>query len=169
MKKMILAVIAASTLAGCAMPSNNWIYPAPVEVHNDQYDAKLSINCHIGMGNQKVCQTFGVEIHNKTKQAIKIVWNDSAVTYSGTSTPLFPDGVKFIDAEKAKPDTIIPPGATVAKEATPASNVSFDSTIGWHTQLIKPNTYQLYLQLMVNGEAKAEQATLEVKQGAIAK
>ena len=166
-KKLALsALVASAWLTGCAAPaSNSWNYPAPVSVHNDAYDITASIPCIVLMG-QKTCTNFSVDVHNKTNQAIKIVWNDSALTYGGTSSPLLPDGVKYMDAEKAKPDTIIPPGATISKTFVPASNVSFSTyTHGWVTQLITPNSYTLYLQMNVNGQPKAESIVMDVKQG----
>ncbi len=124
--KGLLISLAALSLAACSAPSNNWVYPTPVSIHRDDYDLTASIPCIEVLG-QKQCTDFNIQVKNKTNKAIKIVWNDSALAWSGNSSQLLPDGIKYIEATQSKPDTVIPPGMTITKIVTPSSNVYFDS------------------------------------------
>mgnify|MGYP006980077637 FL=1 len=165
MKKLVLAIGLAMVLSGCASQSNSWKYPQPVTVSKTDYSITASFSCTTTFG-QKECTDLSVSVTNKSSEALKIDWNDSALAWGTNSSQLLPDGIRFIDATKIKPDTIVPPGMTIQKVVTPADNVYFDSMItnSWQKKLITPNNYSLYLQMKVGSQDKSETLQLPVTQ-----
>lgn len=134
--------------------------PAPVELTGagwilDRPEYRLLVDFNPPQDGFRLGRTptqgFSLTVQNKSTSALRVIWDDSAITARGQTSGLIPDGTKYIDAERSKPALVVPPGATVVKEITPAASVSLLSS-GWYVLPLFPanqgkSNVSLYLAL----------------------
>lgn len=163
MRNLFAVIIASSFfLFGCSLPENSWIYPEPVSKSTKNYDIQASIYCYNMLGSN-TCQQFVIKLNNKSNSTMKIVWNDSAVVYGGKSSALLPEGVRYIERDASKQDTIVPQGSEISVSVTPNSNIFYsDAQKAWDVYLLMPYTYKLAITLDVNGKKVTETLELTV-------
>lgn len=132
-------------------PRWKYIHPDPINIESNDYKitAKVSL------------KFIDLDIKNKSKNTLKIVWDDSAFVNNGNSGQLMPMGTKFIDAKSKKPDLVIPSGTSVRASCTPADGVYWDKYIkDWVINPIEPGINVLTLALK-NGD-KQESVNFDI-------
>lgn len=92
-----------------------------------------------GYGNKDIEVTYTPDIYaagtkfsfkNKTKEVIKIIWNESVfIDETGSTEPVFHNGVKLIDRSGIQPPSVILPGGIYTDRLIPISGVSMPSTM----------------------------------------
>jgi hypothetical protein len=115
---------------------------------------------------------FGFSLVNKTQDAVKILWDDSAIILpNGSSSRVIHLNVKYSEMNNAQPPTVIPPGARTDEYAGPTTNIALGSSkwieeplFGTGVEIGEAAT--LYLTLELSGQkqnlAFTFQATREV-------
>ncbi|MDR1452047.1 MAG: hypothetical protein LBI57_06955 [Helicobacteraceae bacterium] len=77
-----------------------------------------------GLSSDRGWIGFLISFKNLTSEPIIIDWVRSSVHYGATSSVLFLDGQKFIDKNTPPSPTVIPPFASIIKEAYPSMEIS---------------------------------------------
>lgn len=158
--KMSVIALAVSALSGCvAMPQVK--ESAPVTVTKADYVAKTSMACFVNDFGINLCRGFKVDVTNNTDKPLKIVWDDTAVTFGGNSSGVLPDGYKYADSATSKTPTIVLPHGSVSKEITPSSNIQFRGG-NWRTDALTAGNYSVYLALNVKGQETGETFNLSL-------
>lgn len=104
--------------------------------------------------DDKIDVSFTVEsksiaftMKNKTSNAMKIVWDESAIVLFDKSYKIMHNGIKYTDSNASQTPTIIPPQASIEDLALPSENVYyksgyygtyFSSPGGWQERDILP-------------------------------
>lgn len=115
----------------------------------------------LGMGSSSTieCEGAHLEIKNTTNEIRVIKWAGSSIVIGGYSGIPFLDGMKYANAgnPSATPDTIIPPGMTIAKSVfLPSVSFHNDWSING-TPVPKNNTLDINLYLKIADANGAEQ------------
>lgn len=66
---------------------------------------------------------------NKTKQSMKIDWNDVSIVQNGTTCRAVHNGVKLKDRNESQPPSTIPAGAILDDGVTPSDNIYWDKPV----------------------------------------
>jgi len=72
---------------------------------------------------------MGLKVENKTKAAIRILWDDAAmVGRPGNSERLLPTGARYLTRDESHPPAVVPPGAYWIGGLTPVDNITLDGS-----------------------------------------
>lgn len=178
--KKILLVLPALALAACA-PSASYSGPPYTEATNliatidgqpveakttpkswmiDTSDYALTISPDSITPDVK---GFNLILNNKTTSVMKIIWDDSVFSYATIPSPVFHEGIKYIDRNNSKPPTLIPPNGNLVDSVYPTKLAYFDDgkyTGGWK-QLPVGKNVSVLLALEVNG--KRQNLNIDIK------
>jgi hypothetical protein len=79
---------------------------------------------------------FSVDITNNTDKVIRVIWEKSSVSYSGSSYTPFLDGQKFINASEPMAPTTIPARGVVSKTIYSSGQPRYND--GWEMIPLAP-------------------------------
>jgi len=106
-----------------------------------------------------VTQTgIGFKIDNKTKQSLKIDWNDVALVLDGTTLRAVHTGVKLINRNESQPPSTIPSNAPFYDEVCPSDNIEYNipnkyNSGGWVTHPLNVvSSIRLFLPIQYQGK-----------------
>lgn len=112
----------------------------------------------IGIGFGLNMSDIALQIENKTKLPIKIVWDEAMyVDTQNESLKIMHKGIKFIKAEEMQIPTVVVPKSIYKDVIVPTSKIDYSSaTTGWAKQpLLEPGendkTIRIYLPIVHNG------------------
>lgn len=91
---------------------------------------------------------FLVDFNNTSNELIKVLWEESSITYNNSSYTPFLAGQKYADAGNPAAPTIIPKNTSISKEVYSSGQVKYSDGqygIGWYTTRIDaPNTILIF-------------------------
>lgn len=162
MKKLIPAIVVASSLAGCYYGAN----------YKYQANYEFGIKKVVINGEEKNIPSWGASrpqnpmafsdedikfyftptgegalliIENKSKSSVKVVWDESSMLIDGVSERVFHTGQNYIDANRSTPSSVIPAGASLKEGVFPSNytHQRYYSNGGsyWHQAKILPSFY----------------------------
>lgn len=153
MKKIAVLLLLVLMITGCStIPSRNVIVNtksekdskfAAVEVSGIWSDRKDLIFFKPGFKN------FALKITNTSDKIIKIIWEQSSISYNNNSYPLFITGQKYIDSNNPMPPSIIPPHGSLEKDMWSSDQVQYYK--GWYTDNINADTAVISLCVEYEG------------------
>lgn len=100
---------------------------------------------------------FLVKFDNKSNELIKILWEESSITYDGSSYVPFLAGQKYVDAGSPASPTIIPKNTSILKEVHSSGQVKYSDGqygIGWYTTRIAASKSVLIFCFEKSGSKK---------------
>ena len=78
-------------------------------------------------------QQLNFSLRNKTKQSIKIKWDDVVfVDYLGNPQRVMHSGVKYNERNNSQPPSLIPANTRLTDIIIPTNNVNYNETLGWY-------------------------------------
>jgi hypothetical protein len=96
--------------------------PLDYEFSNQAVTTKFSAGVITGVIGRK---GVAITVENNSDQPIEIVWNDSSfIDMNRSARRIFHYGVKYVDRDRALPNTMIPPLAKIEDAAIPTENLS---------------------------------------------
>jgi len=145
MKKVLFAIVVASSLTSCYFPSV--IYrvglsnvEAPADARTQYGESKIVKLDVDGATNYKYeddyidiswfvgLSSFSFSLNNKSNYSIKIPWDDVAyIDMEGRAGRVMHAGVKYNERNNSQPASVVPKGASIKDVVIPADNVYFVS------------------------------------------
>lgn len=121
----------------------------------------------VGFNDDRISSVWGplvqgvdFVLENRSSQSLRILWDESAIVGTmGVSSRVFHYGVRFEDAERSQPPTIVPPGALSDEGAFPTAlledlgndRVRVGYIIGDTDVTPAHTTFSLHLALEIGG------------------
>lgn len=97
-------------------------------VYEDKY---MKISWYVGR------DMFYFKLCNKTKHALKIIWDDAALVMPDSSiSRLMHNGIKYSQKNETQVATTVPSGAKLTDVLVPTENVDYSNQIGWYVSPI---------------------------------
>lgn len=94
---------------------------------NFQVDWKFTFWCCLGLPRFKKAITgVKVEIQNNSDETVKVIWNESSVTYAGNSERVAYKHASYKNAGGTFPPLVIPPQGSSTKIIYPASSIAYE-------------------------------------------
>lgn len=126
MKKLVLTTFIIILLIGC-MPvlvgtRYQYKYSLIGPKSNDGMSYEDSV---ISISFTITDKSINFNLTNKTKNVIKIIWNDASIVQFGKAHKVMHAGVKYINRNEFQPPTSIPPKSSIDDLALPSDNVYF--------------------------------------------
>lgn len=125
-----------------------------IDTTNSKYsDKKVDVSIAPSLTSMGLYKFITLTVVNKTKQDIKIVWDETVFIENGASNGRFMfEGVRYIDRDASKVPDIILPGATFTKAIYPNAKVlNLPYTGGWVHAKFESGEYGVYLSLSGKG------------------
>lgn len=110
--------------------------------------------------NRPGIKGFSLVLSNTSKQPIKVLWDDSAISMGSIPSAVYHVGTKYNEVNSSKPATIVPAGGNLVDVAYPSALVSYDGGrygAGWiegtfFEKLASGSTAGFLLALEVEGK-----------------
>jgi len=122
----------------------------------------------LGMGNKSI-KGISIEVNNQTDAIVKILWDESSISYEGKSFPVFLDGMKYINAGQVNaPPTIIAKGQTTRRDVYSSDQPHYTSGQygGWYMGLMADEV-QLVVCTAKGDEKSYETIAVKIKEKAV--
>lgn len=123
--KTTLTLIAIITLCSCTLTKFTYqaklVYPEPgrdLYYENDTFSVAFSI----------VQQGVGIDIYNKSQEAIRLNWDEISLSIAGTTYRVVHNQTGVTKINDVQPPTTIPPASHLQDVLMPADNVHIIST-----------------------------------------
>ncbi len=112
--------------------------------------------------------SFAITVKNKTDSVIRVLWEESSISYGGSSYIPFVSGQKFINAGMPAAPMIIPRGVSSTKTVHSSGQVYYSDdefTGGWKLKRINSNN--IILVFCIESEGAKEFYTVDVREQGI--
>lgn len=132
------------------------VYDYSLNESSSYSDNKITVSAIPERGSYNTYKGITVTLENKTKDDIRIVWNDSYFIYNGNADGgLMPEGTKFVDKDAPKQDFLVLPEMTSNKTVWPSNYViyipydrlavSMGLPAGWENKALKEGSNGVYI------------------------
>lgn len=132
---MLILLVLLTTMS-CASMKSREMSMADYDIKNDRDKVISGVTVrvtNVGWGNNWLLRTEGISgisivVENHTDAIVKILWEESSVSYYGRSFPVFLDGMKYTNAGQVNaPPTIVGKGQTASREVYSSDQPDFVS------------------------------------------
>jgi hypothetical protein len=108
---------------GCVSALNIRREYSPIDAKEHKYEDK---NVVISYQPTTATSSIPLTIENKTKSAIKIIWDESSfINADGTSEKVVHEGIRLMDRNASQPPSMIPPMSKIQDSIAPTSRIEF--------------------------------------------
>jgi len=127
MKKVfvILSLIMLFVFCGCGLFMKRYIY---------EYSMTTSSSKDMSFNDDKIDIVFSIDeqeinftLKNKTKDTLKIIWDNATIVLNGKVNKTIHKGVKFINKNEAQPASTIPPNAEIDDLLIPTEHIFYNN------------------------------------------
>lgn len=157
MKYSILLIFAFFVI-GCSPTNYSYVLEKPTPTYAMNFRDSI-INSYFQIDRTSII----FKLTNRSKEPIRVLWNDASIIQNGISQKIMHNGIKYLDRSGIQPPTVIPASASIDDSATPIDNVYYASGQygGWKTHNLigskKPNEaigniISLYLPIQSGGK-----------------
>ena len=169
MRNLLLLLIGfVLVISGCVgMQTGGKLYTQTAyeytETENSTYsDKNITASISPIKGSWNAYKGFNINIQNKTKKEIKIIWNESYYLDDGRQNGNFMlEGMRFVDRNSSIKDDIVLPGKSVTFSVWPINNANFTHT--WDFAAIRDGNHGAYIKIKEGNREKAITLTVDIK------
>lgn len=169
MKKCLLAMIGVLMIcSGCVgIQTGKKLYTKTAyqytKTENSIYsDKSLTASITPIKGSWDAYKGFNINIQNKTKNEIKIIWNESYYLENGRQNGTFMlEGMRFAERNSSIKDGIVLPGQTVDFSIWPSNNANFIHS--WDFFALRDGNYGAYIKIKQGNREKSITLTVDIK------
>lgn len=121
----------------------------------------LAVNWKSSLLLSEGIQSVFLQVKNSSNGVARIIWDKSSINYNGSSYAFFLDGMKYIDAGKAPPITVIPKGGSIERliYSSEQPNYTAGQYGGWS---MRPMAASIQLLLCVEADKTENYFTISI-------
>ena len=160
-KRALLGLAVLVSLAGCASAPQRQVGATMLLAEAD--GIKLDVVKHYEFGDSwyqsahkgdTFTTGFSIRIENLTDSAVKIIWNNSSITDDVGTHRFFMDGMRYIDANKDIPPTVMPPRGSISRAIYSADSVKYGSGLSniWIIHAMKGTDFTITVCVEIQGQ-----------------
>jgi len=155
MKKFLAIVPFVVLLIACqsnpALKTTNFVSSVEAEKEGTGIEIRvLDVEWQTPLFEPAGIRDILIEIKNSGSSIARVNWAKSSLNYNNSSYGIFLEGMKFMDAGKEPPVTVLPKGGSISRRVYSASRVEFYGG-SWVIYPMAPNI-QLLLCVEIDGK-----------------
>lgn len=168
MKRLaVLAIVLLFILASCETVPEKVFSDYETTIENEALNDGVSVSV-VNIQWLRVMGFSGglggieVEVKNTGSEIVRISWGKSSINYGSSAYGIFLEGMKYIDAGKAPPDSVIPKNGAVTKVIHSSDQPYYASSKYVNGWFMRPIETPIQVMLCVEIGGKEKYATISM-------